>query len=153
MDITVLDGAEGTVQVEELAGDKRRVSVQPTTGLVFRRSMCVTSYPLSLIREIHAAKGLTVCQEIMREDDPRLVEHAFRHAILGYLDASAFAGKRILDFGCGSCRRARSSASSWRKKSCDSRGCAPSTWGEAACNSSARPPAIRFRTGWACSTT
>jgi hypothetical protein len=43
-----------------------------------------------------------------------------------------------------SCRRARSSASSWRKKSCDSRGCAPSTWGEAACKSSARPPAIRY---------
>lgn len=101
MNVIVLDGAEGTVRVEELAGGRRRVSVQPTTGLVFRRSMCVTSYPLSLIREIHAAKGLTVCQEIMREDDPRLVEHAFRHAILGYVDASEFAGKRILDFGCG----------------------------------------------------
>jgi len=101
MDVTVLENAEGTVQVEELADGRRRVSATPTTGLPLRRTTCVTSYPLSLIREIHAIKGMFVCNEIMREDDPRLVEHSVRHEVLGYVDASAFARKRILDFGCG----------------------------------------------------
>src|SRR6185503_12011679 len=34
--------------------------------------------------------------------DPRYVEHALRHEVLGYVEPAAFAGKRILDFGCGS---------------------------------------------------
>src|SRR5258708_37590633 len=38
----------------------------------------------------------------MREEDPRYVERAIRHEVLGYVDAEDFRGKRILDFGCGS---------------------------------------------------
>jgi tRNA1(Val) A37 N6-methylase TrmN6 len=31
----------------------------------------------------------------------RYVERAIRHEVLAYVDAEAFRGKRILDFGCG----------------------------------------------------
>ena len=35
------------------------------------------------------------------EEDPRYVERAIRNDVLGYVEARAFAGKRVLDFGCG----------------------------------------------------
>src|SRR4051812_9285946 len=38
----------------------------------------------------------------MREETPRYVERRLRHAVLEYVDAQSFAGKRVLDFGCGS---------------------------------------------------
>ncbi|MGH8290674.1 MAG: class I SAM-dependent methyltransferase [Steroidobacteraceae bacterium] len=66
------------------------------------RNRWVSRYPLDLIREIHAAKGLYICDEIMREEDPRYVEHYLRHEVLSYVPPAAFRGKRILDFGCGS---------------------------------------------------
>lgn len=62
----------------------------------------VTAYPPELIREIHRAKGIYLCDEIMREEDPSYVEHSIRHEVLGYVEAAQFAGKRVLDFGCGS---------------------------------------------------
>ncbi len=42
-----------------------------------------------------------MCDEIRREEDPRYVERAIRHEVLGYVDAEAFRGARVLDFGCG----------------------------------------------------
>jgi 2-polyprenyl-3-methyl-5-hydroxy-6-metoxy-1,4-benzoquinol methylase len=54
-----------------------------------------------MIRHIHAIKGIYVVDEIMRDEDPSYVERFLRHEVLGYADASDFAGKRILDFGCG----------------------------------------------------
>lgn len=61
----------------------------------------MTSYPPALIREIVATKRAYVCDEIMREEDPSYVEHALRHEVLGYVEPAEFAGKRVLDFGCG----------------------------------------------------
>lgn len=60
-----------------------------------------TSYPHELIYEIHAVKGAWVCDEIMREEDPRYVENAIRREVFPFVPPQEFAGKRILDFGCG----------------------------------------------------
>lgn len=60
-----------------------------------------TAYPLELILAIHAAKRDYACDEIMREEDPRYVERAIRHEVLGFVEPGEFAGKRVLDFGCG----------------------------------------------------
>lgn len=92
----------GLVRIEALPGERWRISVHPKPGLQVPRRHWVSGYPLDLIREIHATKGLYVCDEIMREEDPRYVEHYLRHEILSYVPPAAFRGKRILDFGCGS---------------------------------------------------
>jgi SAM-dependent methyltransferase len=99
---SILACADGDVLVEALPRGKHRVSVLPAPGSVVDAHSCETSYPLSLIRAIHASKGLYLCDEIMREEDPRYVERSIRHEVLGYVDAAEFAGKRVLDFGCGS---------------------------------------------------
>lgn len=92
----------GIVGLEPLPGDCWRISVRPKPGLEVRANRWVSRYPLSLIQEIQATKGLYVCDEIMREEDPRYVEHYLRHEMLGYLEPQAFRSKRVLDFGCGS---------------------------------------------------
>jgi 2-polyprenyl-3-methyl-5-hydroxy-6-metoxy-1,4-benzoquinol methylase len=95
-------GPTGSMTIEALPNGCHKVSVRPAPGHAVARSQWVTSYPTSLIREIFSAKGLYVCDEIMREEDPRYVEHHIQKEVLSYFPAEAFAGKRILDFGCGS---------------------------------------------------
>lgn len=97
-----LESEGGIVGLEPLPGDRWKISVRPKAGLQVRANRWVSRYPLGLIREIQATKGLYVCDEIMREEDPRYVEHYLRHEMLSYLQPAAFRGKRILDFGCGS---------------------------------------------------
>lgn len=99
---SILACADGDVLVEALPRGRQRISVLPGPGSVVETRTWETSYPLSLIRAIHASKGLYLCDEIMREEDPRYVERSIRHEVLGYVDAAEFAGKRVLDFGCGS---------------------------------------------------
>lgn len=98
----VLTGAGCAAYVEPLPDGRHHVSVEAQADFSGPCPAWVTSYPLALVREVYAAKGLYVCDEIMREEDPRYVEHAIRHEVLGYVEAAAFAGKRVLDFGCGS---------------------------------------------------
>ena len=100
--VTVLTGADGAVRVEALPQRRHRISVLPAPGIAVEARHWDTSYPLALIRAIHASKGLYLCDEIMREEDPGYVERSIRHEVFGYVEAAAFAGKRVLDFGCGS---------------------------------------------------
>ena len=43
-----------------------------------------------------------LCDEIMRDEDPRYVEHDFQWEILSYAARDDFVGRRVLDFGSGS---------------------------------------------------
>jgi 2-polyprenyl-3-methyl-5-hydroxy-6-metoxy-1,4-benzoquinol methylase len=97
----VLSGTGPSAYVEPLPDGKHRISIEGGADLTGPCLTWVTSYPLSLIREMYATKGMYVCDEIMREEDPRYVERSIRHEVLGYVKASDFAGKRVLDFGCG----------------------------------------------------
>lgn len=90
----------GELGVEMLGGGRHRITVLEPRAPGARLSW-VTSYPLALVSEIHAAKGRWVCDEIMRDEDPRYVEHAIRHEVFGYVEPERFAGRRVLDFGCG----------------------------------------------------
>jgi SAM-dependent methyltransferase len=101
-DIIEFRGPKGSTRVEPLPDGRYRVSVAPSSGLRLRRASCVTAYPLPLIEQVHAAKDVNVCDEISREEDPGYVEHHIRKEVLTYLEADAFAGRRVLDFGCGS---------------------------------------------------
>jgi 2-polyprenyl-3-methyl-5-hydroxy-6-metoxy-1,4-benzoquinol methylase len=62
-----------------------------------------TAYPVDLIESVFEVKGPGwVCDEIRRDEEPADVEHNLHLALFGFLDESAFAGKRLLYFGCGS---------------------------------------------------
>ena len=100
MDLSDLLRKSG-LRVEPLEDGRHGIHVQPEASCPGTADRWTTAYPLALIYEIHAAKGPYVCDEIMREEDPRYVERAIRHEVLGYVDVADFAGKRILDFGCG----------------------------------------------------
>jgi 2-polyprenyl-3-methyl-5-hydroxy-6-metoxy-1,4-benzoquinol methylase len=89
-----------SMQITPLSDGKHRIVVRDG-GLPGRQAQWDTAYPLPLIEAIHAEKGRYVCDEIMREEDPRYVEHRIRHEVLGYVEAARFQGKRVLDFGCG----------------------------------------------------
>jgi 2-polyprenyl-3-methyl-5-hydroxy-6-metoxy-1,4-benzoquinol methylase len=98
----VLETDDGVVTVQESAPGRYRIDVRPRPGLALSRRSWDTAYPLELIREIHACKGIWLCDEIMREEDPDYVERYLRHEVLGYVEPERFAGTRVLDFGCGS---------------------------------------------------
>lgn len=99
-----LQDAAGLLRVQELAADERRISVHPNRPEFYvGRRTWVTRYPLSLIESILAVKGLAyVCDEIARDEDPLYVGHHINCDVFSYLQPALLAGKRILDFGCGS---------------------------------------------------
>jgi 2-polyprenyl-3-methyl-5-hydroxy-6-metoxy-1,4-benzoquinol methylase len=87
------------LEIEELGNGRRRVRIS-SAGTT---DSCETSYPPELIEAILASTGPGwLCDEIRRDEDPHYVERSLRLALLAYVDESAFAGKRLLDFGCGS---------------------------------------------------
>jgi len=95
-------GRKCSLRLEPLADGRHRITVEPYPGQAVQHRKWVTSYPVDLVLQFFATKDLSVCDEIMREEDPRYVEHKVRSEVLAYLPPEAFAGKRILDFGCGS---------------------------------------------------
>ena len=99
---TVLTHPDASICVEESHG-KHAISVTPRNGLFTPTKKWVTKYPLELIEHVLKVKGPAfLCDEIMRDEDPRYVEHSFRWDILSYAGEEDFAGRRLLDFGSGS---------------------------------------------------
>lgn len=99
-----LEQPDACVHIEELSNGKRRLSVRALVPSLFvSTSEWETTYPLALIEEIWRRKGAAyLCDEIRRDEDPSYVQIDLYYTLLGHLPASAFAGKRLLDFGCGS---------------------------------------------------
>jgi hypothetical protein len=137
---TVLNHPEGRVIVEETPAGRREVKVEPEDSSLFipRRS-CETSYPDELIEALLELKGIShLCDEIARDEDPVYVSNFLRHAILGYVAESEFAGKRVLDFGSASGR------GRWSSRGC----CRPPTASGSSCERtwSASPACARGST-------
>jgi 2-polyprenyl-3-methyl-5-hydroxy-6-metoxy-1,4-benzoquinol methylase len=95
-------GRKCSLRLEPLDDGRHLITVRPYPGQAVQHRKWVTAYPVDLVLKLFATKDLSVCDEIMREEDPRYVEHKVRSEVLAYLPREAFAGKRILDFGCGS---------------------------------------------------
>jgi 2-polyprenyl-3-methyl-5-hydroxy-6-metoxy-1,4-benzoquinol methylase len=95
-------GRKCSLRIEPLADGRHRIDVRPHAGHTVKQRNWVTAYPLEMILKFFATKDLSVCDEIMREEDPRYVEHRLRTEVLAYQSPVDFADKRILDFGCGS---------------------------------------------------
>jgi 2-polyprenyl-3-methyl-5-hydroxy-6-metoxy-1,4-benzoquinol methylase len=99
---TVLTHPDGSIRVEDANG-KRAISVEPRDGLFTPIKQWITEYPLELIEHVLRIKGPGyLCDEIMRDENPRYVQHHFRWDILSYARKEDFAGRRVLDFGSGS---------------------------------------------------
>lgn len=97
-----LHHSQGTVQVETLSTGRNRIQVELKdstygTGL----NKLETTYPVELIEQILKVAGpLYLCDVISRDEAPTYIRHDVN--LLGYVDAAAFDGARVLDFGCGS---------------------------------------------------
>jgi ubiquinone/menaquinone biosynthesis C-methylase UbiE len=99
-----LDHREGRVELQELGAGRTRIRVSPGGSATFvAERACDTAYPRELIELILRVKGPGhLCDEIMRDEAPDYVQALLEFGTLAYLPADWFAGKRILDFGCGS---------------------------------------------------
>jgi len=95
---------DANISIEGLPNGLKQLRVIPTSPLLFiPRKSCQTSYSLELIELILKIKGPGyLCDEIARDEDPTYVQRDLEVDLAGYFPLSAFEGKRILDFGCGS---------------------------------------------------
>lgn len=101
MATTVLDHPDARIRIEEDAA-ARVVDVTPQSGVFTAARRWSTAYPLELVEHVLRVKGPgRLCDEIMRDEDPRYIQHSFQWGILGYLDPDEVDGRRILDFGSG----------------------------------------------------
>ena len=100
---SVLDCPDGQLQVTELGGGRRRLTAVPRDNTVFIKvAEYETAYPVELVRLVLRVRGLrAVCDEIEREESPGYLQHVLYWTLHGHVDPSMFAGKRLLDFGCG----------------------------------------------------
>ena len=66
------------------------------------RSSCETTFPRPLVeRLLETTSAEWICDAIARHEDPAYIRGEMRSQLLAYFPASAYAGRRILDFGCG----------------------------------------------------
>jgi SAM-dependent methyltransferase len=80
-----------------------RVRLQPSTSTGFVAMEDVTTwFPPEVVRAIAACHGFAWTAEVIaRHQDPSYLERILKRQLFSYFLPSAFAGKRILDFGCG----------------------------------------------------
>jgi len=90
--------------VENTTDEKSKVTVTAKDKEFFiSRNSFETKYPLELIEKILEVKGADyLCDELAREEDPNYVQRDLEFDLKAYFPNETFAGKRILDFGCGS---------------------------------------------------
>ena len=100
---TVLTCPDGTVEVLPLPEGRFRVTLKPVDeDLFIPLRTCETSLPLEIISDFLERSFAWLCDSLSRHDDPRYVIKTLQRQLLAYFDPEAFAGKRLLDFGCGS---------------------------------------------------
>jgi SAM-dependent methyltransferase len=98
----VLEADEGRVEVVPLGDGRSRVSLHPhDSALWLPRRECITSLPLGLVKAYLARSFPQLCDALARHDDPDYVARVLRLQLFAYSEQSAFRGKRLLDFGCG----------------------------------------------------
>ena len=101
---TILEHPDGRVELSDGRDGLTRIVVPANERSTFSGATgCDTSYPRELIELVLRAKGPShLCDEIRRDEDPDYVRAILELGTLAYSPAEWFAGKRMLDFGCGS---------------------------------------------------
>lgn len=102
--VEILEHKDGRAIVTNLPDHRRTVKVELRDPAIFSpRLECTTAYPIDLIQLILDVKGAAwVCDEITRDEDPDYVAKHLEKEMRAYFRFEDLAGKRILDFGCGS---------------------------------------------------
>jgi len=93
-----------SITIEPIDKHCRKIEVVPANPNIFLpKRECITAYPIELIELILKIKGpYGLCDEIQRDERADYVQKSLRYDLLSYVEKTAFEGKRILDFGCGS---------------------------------------------------
>ena len=101
---SILKHPDGEVHIDELANGTRRLTVRCFDESTYMpKQSCETSYPLELIELTLKVTGPAwLCDAILRDEDPQYVKDEIKINLFAYLAEADFAGKRLLDFGCGS---------------------------------------------------
>ena len=99
-----LSHPEGTVHIEDLANGRKRVTVECFDSRAYiPLQSCETSYSQELIELTLKVHGLAwLCDAIARDEDPVVAKAELEANLFEFFDEKVFAGKRLLDFGCGS---------------------------------------------------
>ncbi|MBI3890153.1 MAG: class I SAM-dependent methyltransferase [Candidatus Wallbacteria bacterium] len=94
----------GAVCVRAGGQGRSRVTVRlEGPGQFMPRSSIETAYPMALIEHILQVKGpYYLCDEIARDEDPTYTQATLEPDIFAYVSEEEFAGRTLLDFGCGS---------------------------------------------------
>ena len=101
---TELHHPRARIKIAPLPDGRRRITVTATDpALHVQGSPCTTSYPDALIELLLAHKGPGyVCDEIARDEDPLYASVNVDVGVFGFVPPEDFAGRTLLDFGCGS---------------------------------------------------
>ena len=98
-----LKNNEVYVTLDSTPNGKTSIFIQPLSDDIFiPYPRWETNYPGSLIEKIFSVFGNYLIDDIRRDEDPQYVEKNLRQNIFFHFPDETFAGKRILDFGCGS---------------------------------------------------
>jgi 2-polyprenyl-3-methyl-5-hydroxy-6-metoxy-1,4-benzoquinol methylase len=96
--------AEGEISIQQLGGGRRRIELRPAdSNLYIPRRKVETSYPDEMLLDCLEISGFCwLCDEIARDEDSASVNKALSLAVFGFVPKERFAGRRLLDLGCGS---------------------------------------------------
>ncbi len=102
--VTTLEHRDGKVFVDSLPNGRRKIDVELLDPATFSPSLtCESNYPDELLAIILEIKGPAwICDELARDEDPGYVLKHLETEMRAFFRFEDVAGKRILDFGCGS---------------------------------------------------
>ena len=94
--------ARAEVSVVPLQTGRSRVSTRSLVGNPVPRATCETNFPLEVVqRLLRTTSPEWICDVLARHEDPAYVQGEMHSQLLAYFPHEAYAGKRLLDFGCG----------------------------------------------------
>jgi len=107
----VTDGSQGgwrivtpRAEISATAVDENRwhISLRSLVGSRVPRSSCETTFPRELVEQLlDTTSPEWLCDAIARHEDPAYIRNEVRTQLFAYFPPSAYAGRRLLDFGCG----------------------------------------------------
>ncbi len=94
---------KGTVQIFPLEGNRFRIVLNPVNPDLYTLTRaCDTSLPVDIIESLaEELEFAWLCDHIARLEDPAYVADILKRQLFAYFSPEQFAGKRLLDFGCG----------------------------------------------------
>ncbi len=90
------------VSATPVGAQRWRLSSRSLVGARVPRSSCETTFPRQLVEQLlQTTSPEWICDAIARHEDPAYIRAEMQSQLFAYFPASAYAGRRILDFGCG----------------------------------------------------